>query len=234
MYSGAYHADLRVAGGRSERTFQRKYDRYYRLLKPFVIRTGKSLDVGCSTGFFVKLLKDHGFDAEGIEYNAESAAWGAEHYGVPIRAGSLDTVPLPEATYGLISMTDVLEHTLDPRAALTLVARALAPGGLALITFPDIQSLEARYESTLARVLRRNWLWRSCCIPFHIWEFTPATARKLFAACGLEEVGFQRGQVFPDLSEKYGFFSLPSALIAFPPLARRIGTQMEFVLRKPS
>ena len=234
MYSGTYHADLRVAGGSSERKFQRKYGRYYRLLKPFLTQRGRSLDVGCSTGFFVKLLKDHGFDAEGMEYNTESAAWGSEHYGIPIRVGSLDTVPLADAAYSLISMTDVLEHTLDPQAALTLVARALAPGGLAFITFPDIQSLEARYESTLARVLRRNWLWRSCCIPFHIWEFTPVTARKLFMACGLEVVGFERGQVFPDFSEKYGFFSLPSAILAFPPLARRIGTQMEFVLRKPA
>lgn len=234
MYSGTYHADLRVAGGRSEREFKRKYGRYYRLLKPFLERTGKSLDVGCSTGFFVKLLKERGFDAEGIEYNAESVAWGSEHYGVTIRVGSLDTVALPDGSYSLISMTDVLEHTLDPQAALAMVARALAPGGLALITFPDIESLEARYESTLARVLRRNWLWRSCCIPFHIWEFTPATARRLFAVCGLEVVGFQRGQVFPDLSEKYGFFALPSAVLAFPPLARRVGTQMEFVLRKPA
>ncbi len=233
MYSGAYHADLRVPGGRSEREFKRKYERYYQLLKLFVSLPGKSLDVGCSTGFFVKLLKEQGFDAEGIEYNAESAAWGAEHYNVPIRVGSLDTVPLPDNTYHLISMTDVLEHTLDPRAALTMVSRALAPGGLALITFPDIRSVEARYESTLARVLGRNWLWRSCCIPFHIWEFTPATARRLFKACDLEVAGFQRGQVFPDLSKKYGFFSLPSAVLAFPPLARVAGTQMEFVLRKP-
>ena len=60
------------------------------------------------------LLKQVGFDAEGIEYNEASAKYGKEHYGVRIRVGDILQHRAELGSFDFISMTDVLEHAQHP------------------------------------------------------------------------------------------------------------------------
>src|SRR5512142_2262191 len=56
FYSQDYHHDLLVAGA-SERLFGEKFDRYVRAIRTHYT-SGRSLDIGCSTGLLPKRLKD--------------------------------------------------------------------------------------------------------------------------------------------------------------------------------
>ena len=192
-YSGDYHAGLQVEGG-TERAFGTKYRRYADWLGRF-LPTGRVLDVGCSTGLLVKMLADRGYRAEGVELNPRSAEWGRANYGVSIHAGTLESCPIEPGTLDAVILTDVLEHTTRPLDFLRAVGERLAPGGLVLVTFPDIRAAESRYQRFLARLLRRPWLWGNCHIPLHVWEFTPATARACFQAAGFEIVAYRRSHV---------------------------------------
>lgn len=49
---------------------------------------------------------------------------------------------LPDAAYDCVILTQTLQLVLDVRVALSQVARALAPGGTALITVPGITAIE--------------------------------------------------------------------------------------------
>ena len=231
FYEGDYHSELRSPGG-SERAFGEKFRRYVEWIVQFV-QKGRSLDIGCATGLMPHLLSRGGFAAEGVEFNPQSAAWGREHYGVPITVGGLEQVDALPGAFDLVTMTDVLEHTENPVEALRGVNALLRQGGFMLVTFPDISSLRARFSYLLARAASREWLWMSCHIPGHTWEFTPATARKCFEKAGFEVAGFRRSESVPDewsgMMTPLGWWE---RFLNWGPVARRQGSQMEFMLRK--
>ena len=92
FYAGDFHQELRT-GGEIEQVFAAKFMGYRDWVLEFV-RGGRSLDIGTATGLLPALLKQVGFDAEGIEYNEASAKWGEEHYGVrTVPAISSSTTP---------------------------------------------------------------------------------------------------------------------------------------------
>jgi 2-polyprenyl-3-methyl-5-hydroxy-6-metoxy-1,4-benzoquinol methylase len=231
-YAGEYHAGLQVEGG-TELAFGAKFRRYADWLGRF-LPAGRVLDVGCSTGLLVKMLSDRGYQAEGIELNPGSAEWGRFHYGVTIHSGTLESCPIESGALDAVILTDVLEHTLNPLEFLRAVGERLAADGLVLVTFPDIQSLESRYLRSIARLLRRPWLWGNCHIPLHVWEFTPKTARACFHAAGFEVVDHRRSHLV-DLEESSSLVRLivlPTRVLGFSLAASRLGTQMEFLIRK--
>jgi 2-polyprenyl-3-methyl-5-hydroxy-6-metoxy-1,4-benzoquinol methylase len=231
-YAGDYHAELRTPGG-TERAFGDKYRRYAEWLGKH-LAGGRVLDVGCSTGLLVRMLCDCGCRAEGIELNPRSAEWGRQHYGVTIHNLPLERCPYEPGSFDAVAMTDVLEHTLHPRDFLASVGRLLVPGGLVLVTFPDIASLESRYFRLVSKLFRRPWFWRNCHIPLHTWEFTKQTARACFEGAGFRVIDFRRSQV-TDLGKLAGVLklvALPTAALGWGIVASRLGTQMEFILRK--
>ena len=230
FYAGDYHSNLRMAGA-TEKAFGRKFASYRDWLLRFLTE-GRTLDIGTGTGLFPSLLKQAGFDAEGLEYNQLSAQWGEAHYGVKIRAERLEQSGAVRGAYDLISMTDVLEHTENPLRYLRTVREYLKPDGFMLVTFPDIKSLESRYLRFWSQVFRRGWIWSNCHIPLHVWEFTPATAEAMFQMAGFDILGFRRSQVPPETSASViGLLTLPLQIFRIPAIGRRIGTQMEFIIR---
>jgi SAM-dependent methyltransferase len=48
----------------------------------------------------------------------------------------LEAIPRPDATYGAVILTQVLEHVPDPEAVLREIHRVLKPGGKLLLTVP--------------------------------------------------------------------------------------------------
>jgi len=233
FYQGDFHGSLRTPGG-SEAKFGPKFRRYRDWVLEFV-KGGRSLDIGTATGLFPHLLTQAGFQAEGLEYNPASAAWGEANYGIKIRTCSLEETGEVPGSFDLISMTDVLEHTESPLDYLKMVRRYLKPGGFLLVTFPDIESLESRYLSTVSRLLHRDWIWLNCNIPLHVWEFTPDTARALFRKAEFEVAGFRRSHEIDSDGQDSRMLSLillPLQLLAHPALGRIAGTQMEFMIRR--
>lgn len=231
FYEGDYHTELQNPAF-MDRAFSPKYRRYLNMVRPHLSADATTLDVGCATGLFPKMLKDAGYRAEGIELNSASAAWGRENYRVPIQEGLLDDLLLSSRKFDLLSMTDVLEHTLSPPADVRKVHSLLNAGGHFLVTFPDILSPSSRYLRALSRSIGREWAWTTCHIPQHTWEFTYATALRLFTQGGFELVAFRRSQGFSFELSKFGFLSLPASLPALPGISRYAGNQMEFLLKR--
>lgn len=231
FYQGDFHRELRQIGG-TERIFGPKFLRYRDWVITFT-QGGRSIDIGTATGLFPSLLKSAGFDAEGTEYNQASAEWGSAHYGIRIRVGGLEQIASEREAYDLISLTDVLEHTEHPLHSLEAASRSLKPLGYMLITFPNIRSVESQYQRMLAKMTRREWLWSCCRVPLHVWEFTPDTARAMFDKAGFDVVGFRRSHVEEDpLSGIAGILTFPLRALNVPWVAHRIGSQMEFMIRK--
>lgn len=232
FYGEDYHFDLRQPGA-SEKAFGRKFDGYCEWLLGFV-KPGESLDVGCATGLFVKKLQDRGFYAAGYEANPLSAAWGSSHYGVTIHVGFFNPRASQPGSYDLITLCDVLEHTINPLEYLCAVREVLRPNGHVMVTLPHIWAAESLYYRTLSKLLRREWIWRSCQVPYHTWEFTPQTARIVFERAGFRIAAFRRklgADLGPiDLRDPVSLIDIPPRILRFPLLGDRFGRQMHFLL----
>jgi len=228
FYSGTYHSDLKDK--HHEKDFELKFQRYLTWVRGFV-PSGRTLDIGCSTGLFPKVLMAAGYEAEGIEVNPETAEWGRRHYNVKIHIGTFEEAHL-ENQYDLVSLTDVLEHTVHPLRELTRIRELVKGGGHVLVTFPDLDSPSSVYLRSMAGLLQRDWIWTTCHIPLHTWEFTYKSATSMFTQAGFEVVGFRRSQSFWTERSKLGLLFFPTNIAALPLLSNWWGNQMEFMLRR--
>ncbi|HTV09486.1 MAG TPA: class I SAM-dependent methyltransferase [Candidatus Aquilonibacter sp.] len=233
FYGDGYHEEL-LTVELTRAAFGPKFESYINWIAPHLRPGGRTLDVGCSTGLFPCLLKERGFAAEGLELNSVTAAFGRKEFGIPITNQPFETANYAASSFSLVSMTDVLEHSLSPIATLERVHSILESGGHALITFPDISSVESQYFHACARMTGREWLWQNCHVPLHTWEFTRPTAEALFRRTGFRVSAFRRSHVV--LEEKrerlLALLYLPSRLLTLRPLSRLMGTQLEFLIQK--
>jgi SAM-dependent methyltransferase len=227
----SYHVELDRGGDQA--VFSPKFNWYVDVITRHY-QGGRTIDIGCTTGLFPAMLKQHGFDAEGLEVNPRTAELGRKKYGINIRVGTFEEFEAEPLSYDVVTMTDVVEHTINPLNTMRKANTLLRPNGGALITFPDIASLRSRYFYALSWAFRRDWLWHTCHIPLHTWEFTRSVAERCFAEAGFSVARFERTEGPP---EQYDSFALrllaaPSRVLNLRMLSKRFGTGMLFLLRK--
>jgi SAM-dependent methyltransferase len=134
---------------------------------------GRILDVGAHSGGFLDTLPD-GWSRTALE-PMQSSSGGIE--GTRVLNGFLEQVDLGVEDYDAISAFDVFEHLSDPDLAVGRIARALVPGGVAIVETGCVDALAAR-------VLRGGWYY----INFleHFQAFSRRSLEGLFRRHGLE------------------------------------------------
>lgn len=98
------------------------------------------LDIGCGQGFYLPLYAELGLVATGVELDPiprAEAEKKAAALGFTILDAPAEHLPVPDAHFDAVVMSEVLEHLADPAPALAGVARVLKPGGLLLATVPN-------------------------------------------------------------------------------------------------
>lgn len=139
------------------------------------IRTGRVLDVGCATGIFLDGMRRWGWQTLGVEPNPVASAYARERLGLEVITAELETAGLSEAAFDVVTLWDVLEHVPSPRRTLTEAARVLRPGGLLVLSLPNIESVEAR-------LFGRYWAgWDQ---PRHLALFPPSVLVRLLGSTG--------------------------------------------------
>jgi 2-polyprenyl-3-methyl-5-hydroxy-6-metoxy-1,4-benzoquinol methylase len=139
-------------------------------------RTGRVLDIGTATGGLLVALRDLGFTSvHGVEPSPDAAGVARETHGLDVVAGDVGTARAWGTQYSVVSLVAVLEHIVDPAAALRDIAELLAPHGLLYLHVPDAgrfyDDVDAPYQQFSVE---------------HINYFTAASLRNLLASVGLE------------------------------------------------
>lgn len=97
----------------------------------------KMLDVGSSIGLFLCLAKKQGFDAVGFDISSLASKFAKENYDVDVMVGNFIEAGLPESSFDIITMWQVIEHLTDPSSFLKKIHSLLKPGGYFCVATPD-------------------------------------------------------------------------------------------------
>lgn len=142
------------------------------------------LDVGAATGEMIKLARDNGLAADGLEFSEFASRQARERYGIELMNVPLAQLQKPEG-YDLIHLNHVFEHFNEPRTELEHLQRLLNPGGLLYIEVPlqfhVVERLRFRLKPT-----ERSLSVESLHHPFF---YNANTLRRLLHENGFEVVG---------------------------------------------
>lgn len=202
-------------------------------------RSGRLLDIGCSTGLFLMQANAAGWQGEGLEYSEDSARIATARNGLKVRSGELRKDTYASGSFDVVTMWDVIEHVPDPKATLAMVSDVVAPGGLLVLKTPNADGL---YPRASLKVADRLGFWGHAEPPGHLYQFSDKTLRRLVDDAGFEvlAVHHQRIPIAYSFGNVAGWFRslkwmlycamfIPVALLG--PLLRR-GDDMVLVARQ--
>lgn len=155
---------------------------------PHFVSNGRLLDIGCAWGGYLGRMRELGWEAYGIELNAEAARHAREELGLTqVRAGSFADLDYPDGFFDVVHMSMVLEHLHEPGEALRRIHRLLRADGQLILSVPDISGFEARLFKDKCYTLQ---------VPQHLSHFSPETATELLRRRGftVEEIIHQKAK----------------------------------------
>jgi SAM-dependent methyltransferase len=153
------------------------------------------MDYGAGSGMLLAELRNHGLDADGVEFSESARNYCLEHRGFSLMA---DLQGVSDGYYQVISMIEVIEHLTDLPGSLKEIFRVLAPSGQLLVTTPSRLGLRALIE---------KGYWREAQKKFHLFLFDCKSINFHLKRAGFGEV---RRVVFSPLQKdgcKYSIYS---------------------------
>jgi 2-polyprenyl-3-methyl-5-hydroxy-6-metoxy-1,4-benzoquinol methylase/Zn ribbon nucleic-acid-binding protein len=137
---------------------------------------GKVVDVGCGNGTFCEELQKTAFfrEVSGVE-PAQEAAAACRRKGISVIERPIEHVGIDDAS--VITSFELIEHLHRPRDFVVACAKALMPGGLLILTTPNIRGFDLMTLGALSDNIAG---------PAHLNYFHPESLARLLTDCGLE------------------------------------------------
>jgi 2-polyprenyl-3-methyl-5-hydroxy-6-metoxy-1,4-benzoquinol methylase len=179
------------------------------------------LDVGCANGANGKYLRDTGLKGAlvGVEYDPAMAEVARLTYDFIIE-GDVESIDfkneLGEKMFDVLLFGDILEHLKDPQRVLETLVKFLNPGGLVIVSVPNMQHIEAVYNLAVKGYWPEND--RGIFDKTHLRMFTKKKLVEMITTSGLNVKGIHRNFRFRDAKgSRFPWYSLPMKRI-FPNL----------------
>jgi 2-polyprenyl-3-methyl-5-hydroxy-6-metoxy-1,4-benzoquinol methylase len=153
------------------------------------------LEVGCSTGYFTKILAERGCSVVGIEIDCD-AARTAEQWADRVIVGNIDDGgvwdEVKDESFDVVVLGDVLEHLRDPLGSLRQAAGKLKPSGSVVTSLPNVAHGDVRIG-----LMQGQFRYRPTGLldRTHLRFFTLESIRDLLKEAGLVVVDTRRAIV---------------------------------------
>jgi SAM-dependent methyltransferase len=123
-------------------------DRHRKVIKIFgKYKFDKILDVGCGDGNFSIMVKEacQASKVYGIEATEKGVELAQENGVVASRLDiDSDVFPFEEGSFDAVFAGEIIEHLFDPDHFLDEIYRVLRPGGILVLTTPNLASIHNR------------------------------------------------------------------------------------------
>jgi 2-polyprenyl-3-methyl-5-hydroxy-6-metoxy-1,4-benzoquinol methylase len=119
-----------------------------------LVRPGlKAADLGSGPGGMAARLAELGCEVLAADITKNGFAAKLPHVTVDFNQPDFASLMGPRQ-FGLVTAIEVIEHVESPIGFLRNISRLLAPGGVAVLTTPNVDSLPARFKFFLAGKIR--------------------------------------------------------------------------------
>ncbi len=148
---------------------------------------GRLLDVGSGYGIFLSVAKDLGWEVYGIELSEDACQFARKNSGLNVFCGDLKEASFPKDHFDVVTLWNVLDHTINPLEQLLEIKRILKDDGLIFIRVPNF--LFQRKSRCIGEAFDKLFLGntnlsRKISVS-HLYAFTPFSITNL-----LENAGF--------------------------------------------
>ena len=145
------------------------------------LKKGKMLDVGSGIGSFVKEMKQNGWDATGLEPDADARKIAKELYGLEL--GDITKFyQLPDDYFDAITLWHVLEHVHDLPKYVQQLKNLLKEKGKLFVAVPNYTAADAD---------NYNEYWAAYDVPRHLYHFSPKSIEVLMKKNGLQVLKYK-------------------------------------------
>lgn len=147
----------------------------FEFLKPFLKDRMRVLDIGCSFGAMLKVLRDESsinLKLVGVNPEASFAIFGKEKYGLDIRIGMFEEQNFEPESFDLIILDNVIEHFDYPKECLKNIHTLLSTNGKIFIVTNNLDT-------------PHGFLWQNFFID-HTVTFSPKTLTALLKIEGFK------------------------------------------------
>lgn len=143
-------------------------------------KRGKILDIGCSFGFFLDVMRRDGWDVYGLDYSRVAVDYAVRKMGLSgVYRGGIEDGFFPDETFDVVTSFYVLEHVLEPTDMLHRINRILKGGGLTVNRVP--------YTRPLIPFFKLLGM-PSFEAPMHLNDFSPRTMPLFLQKAGFTDV----------------------------------------------
>jgi SAM-dependent methyltransferase len=104
------------------------------------VKPGHFLSIGSGNCFDVMEANNRGWDAEGIDMDAQFIAQITKKYGIKMKSGDFLQQEYPKSHFACVYLNHVLEHPKEPGKYLEKTHSILQTGGILFIACPNIRS----------------------------------------------------------------------------------------------
>jgi 2-polyprenyl-3-methyl-5-hydroxy-6-metoxy-1,4-benzoquinol methylase len=186
----------------AERRFEARESRLRKALELLAAERsrGRLLDVAAGSGIAAQAAAGQGWEVSALDISEELLEQIRARGVEDARRHDLSDGPLPydDGTFGAVFAGEIIEHLVDTAGFLLELGRVLRPGGVAVITTPNLASFENRVRLLLGRYPR--WMDHELGGEGHVRYYTAATLRSQLAANGFT-VEALRGNWVPFLPQ---------------------------------
>jgi SAM-dependent methyltransferase len=154
---------------------------------------GTILEIGSAPCHMTALLALSGYRTVGVDLDPDRVAGVVREFGLDVRKCDVERAALPfgDAEFSLVLLCETFEHLrVDPAFVLSEINRVLAPGGVLVLTTPNVYSLPslARFLSgrSIADPLSEFGKLRNVGHMGHVREYSAREVTRFLRACGLD------------------------------------------------
>lgn len=184
-FDSDYHVQFLSPNDELEQNDLSRVRKHFSILKKYST-SGHLLDIGCSVGFFLKIIQEAGWKGCGLEISAHTAKYAKERYGLTVVHGTIEnTTAFAPSSFDIITMWDVIEHTSDPLHSMRRVNALLKEDGMIFLSTPNVDGLFPKLSYIASKLIS---YWPHAEPPHHLFCFSKRTLLRLLKCSGFTAV----------------------------------------------